>query len=94
MITLFVGGHISALPREVLETEPSIDYICQNEGVYTISNLLSAMHAGTFDKSKIKGLGYRNESGKAVLNPTEKIVPKNLLSADLPWNGVGFIARY
>ena len=39
MKTLFVGGHISALPLNVL-AEPSVDMICQNEGVYTISNLL------------------------------------------------------
>jgi len=37
---LFVGGHVAALPREVLEKHPSIDFVCQNEGVYTISNLL------------------------------------------------------
>ena len=37
---LFVGGHIAALPREVLERHSAIDFVCQNEGVYTISNLL------------------------------------------------------
>ena len=36
----FVGGHIAALSREVLERHPAIDFVCQNEGVYTISNLL------------------------------------------------------
>ena len=36
---LFVGGHIAALPREVLEHHAAIDFVCQNEGVYTISNL-------------------------------------------------------
>ena len=37
--TLFVGGHVSALPLEVLKEE-YVDMVCQNEGVYTISNLL------------------------------------------------------
>jgi len=95
--TLFVGGHIAALPREVLNTEPSIDYICQNEGVYTISNLLTAMRDGTFDKEKIKGLGYRNANGDAVLNVPEKIVPKSLLSVDLPgmaWDLLPDISKY
>ena len=38
--TIFVGGHVSALPRETLENEKSIDIIALNEGVYAISNLL------------------------------------------------------
>ena len=33
--TLFVGGHISALPLDVLKEE-CVDMVCQNEGVYTI----------------------------------------------------------
>ena len=37
---LFVGGHVAALPVETLEKETSIDAVCQNEGVYTIQNLL------------------------------------------------------
>ena len=37
---LFVGGHVSALPRETLKNEKSIDIIALNEGVYAISNLL------------------------------------------------------
>ena len=32
---LFVGGHVAAHPRQVLQDEAAIDYICQNEGVYT-----------------------------------------------------------
>ena len=37
--TLFVGGHVSALPLDVLK-EDCVDMVCQNEGVYTISDLL------------------------------------------------------
>jgi anaerobic magnesium-protoporphyrin IX monomethyl ester cyclase len=95
--TLFVGGHIAALPREVLKTELSVDYICQNEGVYTISNLLSAMRASTFDRAKIKGLGYREHAGAIVLNAPERIVPKKLLSTDLPgmaWDLLPDISKY
>ena len=39
---LFVGGHVSALPKETLEHESSIDAVCQNEGIYTIRDLVSA----------------------------------------------------
>ena len=38
---LFVGGHVSALPVETLELESCIDAVCQNEGVYTIRDLVS-----------------------------------------------------
>ena len=37
---LFVGGHVAALPKETLKNETSIDFVCLNEGVYAISNLL------------------------------------------------------
>ena len=37
---LFVGGHVAALSREVMEHHSFVDLVCQNEGVYTISNLL------------------------------------------------------
>ena len=41
--TLFVGGHVAALPKETLLKEHSIDFVALNEGVYSISNLLSAI---------------------------------------------------
>ena len=82
--TLFVGGHISALPREVLDHD-CVDMICQNEGVYTISDLLSVSDLD--DKSllsKVKGLGYKDDDKSVVLNETQIIVPKSKLSVDLP----------
>jgi len=94
---LFVGGHIAALPREVLETENSIDLICQNEGVYTISNLLSVgnLEDATMLK-KVNGLGFR-EGKNVVLNPPERIVKKSDLSVDLPgmaWDLLPDIKNY
>ena len=73
---LFVGAHVAAVPKEVL-TEPSIDMVCQNEGVYTISNLLRVENLD--DSSllkKVKGLGFKDEDGNAVLNEPEGIVPR------------------
>ena len=37
---LFVGGHVAALPKQTMEDEESIDFVCLNEGVYAINNLL------------------------------------------------------
>ena len=96
LVTLFLGGHVAALPRESL-SEPSIDLICQNEGVYTLSNLLALRD---FEEpthlSKIKGLGYKN-GGEIFLNQPSPIVSKQNLSRDLPgmaWDLLPNISKY
>jgi radical SAM superfamily enzyme YgiQ (UPF0313 family) len=78
---LFVGGHIAALPREVMERHSAIDFVCQNEGVYTISNLLKTNLTDKLDQ--VLGLGYR-DNGQIVLNPPSPIVAKENLPRDLP----------
>ena len=83
--TLFVGGHVAALPVETLENENSIDIVALNEGVYAISNLLEVenLDDDTYLK-KVKGIAFRNNENKIIINHPEKIVPKNLLEKDLP----------
>lgn len=78
---LFVGGHVAALPQEVLERHHAIDFVCQNEGVYTISNLLKTNLKDRLDK--VSGLGYRKD-GNIVLNPPSPIVAKEDLPKELP----------
>lgn len=80
--TMFVGGHVSALPLEVL-AEDSIDFICQNEGVYTISSLLSCPDFKKSNLEKVLGLGWKDE-GHLVRNDINPIVPQDLLEQDLP----------
>ena len=83
---IFVGGHVAALPETVLKIEPQVDFVCQNEGVYTIRALVEAAVAGLdkADFSKIPGLGWRDSNGQVVMNPASKIVPKSRLEIDLP----------
>jgi anaerobic magnesium-protoporphyrin IX monomethyl ester cyclase len=95
---LFVGGHVSALPKETLTTEKSIDFIALNEGVYAISNLLKVenLNEETYLK-KIKGIGFRNKENKIVINESEIIVPKKLLDIDLPgiaWDLLPSLKKY
>ena len=78
---LFVGGHIAALSREVLEKHSSIDFVCQNEGVYTLSNLLKTNLEDQLDK--VLGLGYRKDGG-IILNSPSPIVAKADLPTELP----------
>ena len=78
---LFVGGHVAALPRDVLQSHSCIDMVCQNEGVYTISNLLKTNLNDKLDQ--VAGLGYR-DNGSIVLNGPSPIVAKEDLSNELP----------
>jgi len=79
----FVGSHMSALPLDVLEKEPSIDIVLCNEGVYTLRNLLEIDINDLSELAKINGIGFRND-GKAILTPPEKIVPHERMDFDLP----------
>jgi len=95
---LFVGGHVAALPRLTLEDEPSIDAVCQNEGVYTIRNLLQVVDLTSDSQlSKVAGLGFRSSLGIPVINAPEKIVPRSQLHIDLPgmaWDLLPDLSRY
>ncbi len=77
---LFVGGHIAALSREVLEKHSAIDFVCQNEGVYTISNLLRTDLNNKLDQ--VDGLGFRGDG--IILNKPSPIVAKADLPTELP----------
>ena len=96
--TLFVGGHVAALPKETLQNESSIDIVALNEGVYSISNLLSADNLD--DESylkKIKGIGFRNNENQIIINEPEIVVPKKLLEDDLPgiaWDLLPKLSEY
>ena len=81
---LFVGGYMAALPKKTLLDEPAIDFVCVNEGVYTISDLLNLDDFNSKNLSKIKGLAYRDENNQIVINETNIIVPKKRLEVDLP----------
>ena len=82
----FVGSHISALPRDVLE-EDYVDIVFSNEGVYALHNLLNLVKKNPVkwrDKLEtIKGIGFKKE-GKLILNEPEMIVPQEKLDEDLP----------
>lgn len=78
---VFVGGHIAALPQEVLNLHSSVDMVCQNEGVYTLSNLLQTNLNDNLEK--VLGLGWRQD-GQIILNAPSPIVAKSDMMRDLP----------
>jgi anaerobic magnesium-protoporphyrin IX monomethyl ester cyclase len=81
---LFVGGYVAALPKKTLEDEKSIDFVCTNEGIYTIDSLLELKIFDEQNLKKIKGLGFRDQSGRIILNDASEIVPKANLENELP----------
>ena len=85
---LFVGGHISALPRETLEKYSFIDFVCQNEGVFTISNLLRVTNLNDNNQlANVTGLGFRFEVDniKGInLNLQSSNVSQEQLQTELP----------
>lgn len=81
----FVGSHTSALPREVL-SDPAVDIVFLNEGVYALHNLL-ASNLGS-DLGRIKGIGYKKPVAGSppmpMLNSPEMVVPSERMDVDLP----------
>ena len=98
MKILMVGGHVSALPRDVLTDEDSVDFVCQNEGVYTISSLLSVEDKNNVEYlQNVAGLGFRDGDGNIILNKISPIVAKNDMQRDLPgmaWDLLPDISKY
>ena len=78
---VFVGGHVAALPDEVL-SEDCVDIVLLNEGVYAISNLLST-DLSVEQLKNCTGIGFKLD-GQIYKNEPERIVPKSLLEQDLP----------
>ncbi len=69
--TIMVGLHPSALPERTMSEEPT-DFVCEGEGFYTITPLLSTLKSRKNDY-RIKGLWYR-ENGKIVSNPRAPLI--------------------
>jgi radical SAM superfamily enzyme YgiQ (UPF0313 family) len=59
---LMLGGHVAALPERTLREEPC-DYVTSDEGLYGVSDLLTALRESEDpDLSRVRGLVYRHGS--------------------------------
>jgi radical SAM superfamily enzyme YgiQ (UPF0313 family) len=84
---VFVGTHVSALPRETLEQFASVDAVCVREYDYTVRDLAAAVDAagGRPDRAALEGvlgLAFRAEDGAVVVNEPRPFIDD--LDA-LPW---------
>lgn len=65
--TILMGLHPSALPERTLREE-AVSMVCEGEGFYTLTGLLSGLARG-----EIRGLWYR-DSDKILSNPADELV--------------------
>lgn len=80
-VPLVVGGaHASALPAEVLELIPAVDYVIIGEGELTAVELLENMGSGQLDA--IHGLAFRRDGQVVITEPRE--ANKNLDALPYP----------
>lgn len=81
--TLLIGLHPSAVSRKTLHDE-KVDFVCQGEGLYTLSGLLSVDNMDDASQlQKIPGLWYR-ENGETRYTKPAQIVPQEFLHNELP----------
>lgn len=69
-----VGGpHVSALPKEILEECPEIDFSVIGEGEITFLELLKALDSGEKNFQSIKGLCFRDKGEVMQTEPRDLI---------------------
>jgi len=95
---VFVGAHVAALPSETMNLHSFIDAVCQNEGVYTLRDLLAVTNLkDEFILARVKGLVFRNFQKQVIINDPSPIVPSSKLEHDLPgmaWDLLPPLSKY
>lgn len=86
------GPHPIIEPEKVLANK-AIDLIVMGEGELTIIELLKALSDGQHDLSYIKGLGWKDQSGKTVINSRRELI-SNLDSLPMPARHLVPIEKY
>lgn len=79
--TIVLGGpEVSYDPGEYIDKYPSVDFVVYGEGEETFRELASHLKARSGQNSTlktlsdIKGLAYRSEDGRAIVNPPRELI--------------------
>lgn len=72
LITILVGGHVSAFPERTLREE-NATLVAGGEGPYTILDFVKVLKDGSSDYSSVRGLWYR-EGERVKSNPPAPLV--------------------
>ena len=70
---VLVGMHVSALPEETLKLDKNIDAVTIHEYDYTLPELVKCIEHKK-DLKKVKGIIYRDKSGKIVRNELRPMI--------------------
>jgi len=75
-IPIVLGGiHPSSLPAQTLNDIPGTDYVVVGEGEETMKELVEYLGAPTtYDLHSIKGLAYRDDSRRPVINEPRELI--------------------
>jgi anaerobic magnesium-protoporphyrin IX monomethyl ester cyclase len=68
-----VGTHVSALPKETLEIDKSIDAVCVEEYDYTVRDLARAVKSKKPLKT-VEGLAFRDSKGNIIVNKKRELI--------------------
>ena len=79
----FIGSHVQALPEETLISEPAIDYVFLNEGVFALRELLAFEKVSLTELEKVNGLALRI-NGEVVFTGPPRFVSQEEIDELLP----------
>ncbi|MDC1036173.1 radical SAM protein [Alphaproteobacteria bacterium] len=79
----FIGSHVQALPQETMEKELSVDFVCLNEGIYSILEALETNATSVADLLHVSGLAVRVDN-KILFTGPGRVVPKDRMDLDMP----------
>jgi len=74
---LMVGRHVSALPRETLNSSPALQAVAVREYEYTVRDWLAALDCGA-DLSGVDGIVWRRQHDGAIITNKQRAAIENL----------------
>ncbi len=93
-IPIIVGGpHVTFTPQETLEEAEWIDFVVKGEGEYTLKELVRKIDGGEKDFESVKGIAYRDDKGKVVINQGREPI-ENLDEIPFPARDLLPLAKY
>lgn len=68
------GGLMTSIPHDMMRLLPGIDIGSIGEGIETLPEILDFIDAGRTDWENVLGIAWRDEAGKAHLNPNRPLM--------------------
>ncbi len=72
-IIILGGPEVSYDARQILADNPSIDYVVNGEGEYTLDELLYVLN-GEANVDTVRGISYRDQDGALIENPARELI--------------------